>query len=162
MLDTAFSGRAMTTLLLVLIVALVLALIVMAYVLRMLVYKLNGTAAHRAQCSKELYFTRNAYRAIYDVLDPYKGCCGGVYKRIDEIRETTEAIRDHRPELFQQVFGLLHWLEASDEFLCRLRDAAMPEGSPLHDETRVFWQRTGRRTNRIYDEVRVQLQSRRV
>lgn len=140
-----------------LIVALALALIVMAYGLRKLVSERNAIAAHRAQLAEELHATRAAYRAIYDVLDPFNGF-GGVYKRIDEIREITEAVRDHRTELFQQVFGLVHWLDASDEFLCRLRDTAMPEGSsPQHDEQRVFWQGTGR-TNRIYDDVRAQLQ----
>jgi len=139
-----------------LIVALGLVLIVMAYGLRKLVYERSGLQAHRAQLAEELNATRAAYRAIYDMLDPFNGF-GGVHKRIDEIREITEAVRDHRPELFQQVSGLIHWLDASDQFLCRLRDTAMPEGSsPQHDEQRVFWQGTGR-TDRIYDNVREQL-----
>lgn len=67
---------------------------------------------------------------------------GGVHKRISEIREITEIIRLRRPELFEEEFGLVHWLRSTDAFLCELRDAAWPEGtSPSHDELRRRFER---------------------
>lgn len=78
---------------------------------------------------------------------------GGVHKRISEVREVTEVIRLRHPELFNDEFGLTHWLSATDDFLCELRDAAWPEGtSPSHDELRRRFERHQPRPD--YDALR--------
>jgi len=154
-----------------LIFALALVLIVMALGLRNLVRNNRYLIEHRALLAQELEETKAAYgdlcrsyNAVFGLLDGYShrsGALGGIHKRIDEIREVTEAIREHRQELFEQVFGLVYWLHASDQFLCALRDTAMPEGSsPQHDEQRRFWRGTSRtdsRADSIYNEILAQL-----
>jgi hypothetical protein len=68
--------------------------------------------------------------------------------------EITETIQVHRPDLFQKEFGLVCWLEACDQFLCRLRDVVMPAGvDARQEEARKRFARTGR-TDAIYEAVR--------
>jgi hypothetical protein len=68
--------------------------------------------------------------------------------------EITETIQVHRPDLFQKEFGLVCWLEACDQFLCRLRDVVMPAGvDAWQEEARKRFARTGR-TDAIYEAVR--------
>lgn len=133
------------------IAVLALAVAMLAYALRRMFYERNALAAQVGELHRNQSEAEAAIREVYNVLDSFTG---GIHKRIDEIREITEAIQGHRPELFQEVYGTLHWLEASDQFLCRLRDAVMPAGlDPRQDELRARFARTGR-TDAIYEAVR--------
>lgn len=74
---------------------------------------------------------------IQQVLQNLEKGQGGIHKRIAEIREIAECIRVRHPKLLEDELGLRHWLSASDDFLCSLRDVAWPEGSSeFHDELR--------------------------
>lgn len=109
---------------------------------------------HKAQLQGELCALRANHRALMRATISVNG---GIFKRIDEIREITLAIERHNPTLFDRVPGLLHWLRASDAYLSGLRDTAMPAGaSPSDDAQRVFWVGTGRHEH-IYDEIRTRL-----
>ncbi|MFM0077221.1 hypothetical protein PQQ86_39415 [Paraburkholderia sediminicola] len=48
---------------------------------------------------------------------------GGVYKRIDENRELAELLRDQAPAFLGRQPWVLDWLQANDDFLCRLAEA---------------------------------------
>lgn len=132
------------------IAGLSLAVIVLVYALRKERRISALTAAYVNDLKQSEAAAVSRLRSIYPVLDSYTG---GVHKRIDEIREVAEAIQRRRPELYAEEYGLVHWLRASDQFLCHLRDVAMPEGcDAMHDEMRVLFAGTGR-SEEIYEVV---------
>jgi hypothetical protein len=131
------------------------------FALRRTLRERQALAAHRDELAAELDFIKKTIAPMYSLISP--NAEGGVLKRISEMREITEAIRKHQPELFQQEPGLIHWLSASDQFLCRLCDAAMPKGSnEWCDGERERWERSwelNQLTPRIYEEARAQLET---
>lgn len=54
---------------------------------------------------------------------------GGVYKRLDEIREFTELLQRDAPEFLAAHPWVLGWLQSSDNFLAELARAADPDHS---------------------------------
>lgn len=132
------------------------------FALRRALRERESLATQRDHLAAELDFIKKAIEPVYRQIgiNAEGGC---VFKRITEIREITEAIRKHGPELFQQEPGLIHWLKASDEFLCSLLDAAIPQGShEWWDSEREHWESSwemAQLTPRIYEEVRALLVS---
>lgn len=83
-----------------------------------------------------------AAHSLYAVLTQYQ--CG-VHKRIDEIREITEAIEKRAPGLFEDELALVSWLRSTDDFLCKLRDTGLPPGhDPEQDRRRELFAASGR------------------
>jgi hypothetical protein len=133
------------------IITLALLIIVLAYAVHKLVYERNSHQHFIDHLAKESEFVKAHSQAVSLVIE---NRLGGIHKRIDEIREITEVVKTHSPELFKDVPGLGHWLEASDEFLCALRDTAVPpESDRAWDEERNRFER--HRTNAIYAAVRL-------
>lgn len=133
------------------IIILALCIAVLGYAVHRLLYERNSLESLVLHLREEQDQTKTVMREVYGVLEIFTG---GIHKRIDETREITESIQNHCPQVFQQADGLVHWLEATDTFLCRLRDTAMPEGIyPAQDEERRRFVGTGR-TEAIYDTVR--------
>lgn len=93
---------------------------------------------------------RTKNHELYKCMESYTG---GVIKRIDEIREITEAIYKHSPETFKKEPGLICWLSASDQFLTKLVDIYAPPGSnPYFDSKRAIFFANGR-NGQIYSKI---------
>jgi hypothetical protein len=126
-------------------------ILVLGYALHRSMQNEKSDSEYRREILLEYEHLKLKNREVYEVLDHY---VGGVYKRIDEIREITESIQRHQPDLFLKELGLIHWLSASDQFLCQIRDVAMPEGqNSWQDEQRQRFANSGR-TDVVYKQVR--------
>lgn len=80
--------------------------------------------------------------SVQNVVTQYQS---GIHKRIDEVREITEAIEKRTPGLFEHEPALIFWLKSTDDFLCKLRDTALPPGrDPDQDRRRELFARMGR------------------
>lgn len=140
-----------------LIILLTLVLFVLLYVLNRVLRERQALAAHRDHLAAELDVIKMAVEPMCRHIGP-NGKGGGVFKRISEIREITETIRNYQPELFRQEPGLIHGLRATDEFLCSLLDAAMPKGTnewcdSQRERWEASWEQNGI-TSRIYTYAR--------
>lgn len=64
---------------------------------------------------------KGCVRKIVSVLEAN---VGGISKRINENTEAAISIKLHAPQLFVQHGTLAYWLDANDQFLCALGEAA--------------------------------------
>lgn len=92
---------------------------------------------------EELAQAQRAYSALAGILDPIspQSQAGGIFRRIDEVRQVAQVLQLHHPEMFAQEPRLFGWLEAVEKCLETLRDTALPPGfSSEHDSRRWFWE----------------------
>ena len=79
--------------------------------------------------SKQVIELQNKLSDISEQNDCYREVVafrlGGVGKRIAECRDITESIFAKRPELFDEVPGLIYWLQATDSFLVHLHSCGV-------------------------------------
>lgn len=145
-----------------LIILLTLALFGLLYVLSRVLRERKALAEHSGQLTADLEDFKAAVEPIYRLLSPNGE--SSVFTHITEIRELTVGIRKHSPEMFEQVPGLLNVLQASDEYLCRLIDAALPKGLYVScDIERQGWEcswEISGLTPHIYGDIRTLIVSR--
>ena len=105
----------------------ILALLLLIYALK----QANTRAGVQANRYAELKAKVDAREEMdKQILNALMRIGGGVRKRVYENIEITEAINKFAPHVFESELGLVHWLEAHQEFLEAL-DLAMVH---THDE----------------------------